>query len=230
VNKLSVVIIFTSVFLSGCAGMSNKYESAVNSYAGNIPTGYKTFYIIPENKNINRDDLSFSDYSKKLARVLSQNGMVESYDIKNTDFIILLGYAVGDPKQNVGSYSIPEWGQTGVASSNTYGTINSYGNYSATTTYTPTYGITGYENGVYTYTTYSRIVDVNAYDGRLYQTNGQAKNLWSTRIASVGESADLRSVYPYMIFAAKPYFGKSSGSVITISVKENDPQVAQINY
>ena len=44
---------------------------------------------------------------------------------------------------------MPVYGQTGISSSNTFGTINTFGNtstYSGSTYYTPSYGITGYQN------------------------------------------------------------------------------------
>lgn len=105
---------------------------------------------------------------------------------------------------------MPIIGQTGVSSSHTYGTLNTYGNYgiySGTTNYTPTYGIVGT-------TTVSKMQYTREL--RLYIVRAQSLGtkkldiLYEGSVKSVGSSSQLSRVMPAMIEALfKKFPGKS---------------------
>ncbi len=93
--------------------------------------------------------LEFIEFASYVERVLRAKGMQRVSEFGSADVAVFLSYGIGDPETSEYSYSLPVWGQTGVASSHTSGSVNTYGNsatYSGTTTYTPSYGVTGYQN------------------------------------------------------------------------------------
>ena len=100
--------------------------------------------------------------------------------------------------------------------------------YSGNTTYTPQYGVTGYQTEVHSYTTYTRSLQLVAYDVAAYRHDKKQRQVWKTTAISTGSSKDLRRVLPYMITAAKPYLAGNTGQSIHVELKENDPAVAAL--
>ncbi len=103
-------------------------------------------------------------------------------------------------------------GKTGVSSSNTYGTVSTYGNtatVNSTTTYTPTYGVTGSTTHTGTYTTFTRYMFIDALDLNEYKKTEKQKQIWKTTVISTGSSGDLRRVVPVLVAASKPYVAKN---------------------
>ncbi|MHC4295036.1 MAG: hypothetical protein ACYSTL_05570, partial [Planctomycetota bacterium] len=140
--------------------------------------------------------------------------------------------AISEPKEHPYSYSVPHFGQTGISSSSTYGTLQSFGNYgtySGTTTYQPTYGITGYSNHVGTYVTYTRRFNLVACDLDIYRREEKVKELWRVLAVSTGSSGDLRRVFPILVAAAQPYLGENTDrKFVKVKLKEHDDEVVQI--
>ena len=142
--------------------------------------------------------------------------------------MIFLTYAIGDPQTYQYSYSIPTWGQTGVSSANTFGTLSALGNaatYTSTTTYTPTYGVTGSTTHIGTDTIYSRFLFLDAYDFPSFSKDKTMSQVWKTSVVSTGANNDLRLVFPYMAASMKPYLAVNTGRKIEVKLPEDDPAV-----
>ncbi len=139
-----------------------------------------------------------------------------------------MGYGIGNPQNQTYSYALPVFGQTGIASSNTYGTINSYGGYSTyngTTTYTPTYGITGYQTYVRSATTYFRYFTLDALDLAEYKVTKGIVPLWKMTVTSTGSSNDLRLVMPVLVAASQPYLATNTERKVRVELHFDDPEV-----
>ncbi|MFN3610055.1 MAG: hypothetical protein ACK4Y9_13410 [Hyphomonas sp.] len=188
------------------------------------------------NENVAPNDLQFLEYSQYIERALNSKGMTRVLGAETPDIIVLVGYGIGAPEKNTRSYTIPVFGQTGISSSSTTGTAttNVYGtstyatgntNYRQTTTYTPTYGVTGYQTGVQNYTTYARYISLNAAFVDIEKDASDWQPAFETNIVSSGSSGDLRQVFPIMIAAAKDSIGISTPKAVQISISENDDAV-----
>jgi hypothetical protein len=97
--------------------------------------------------------------------------------------------------------------------------------YSGTTTYTPTYGITGSTTHIGTHTVFTRFLFLDAYDIATYAKEQKMSQVWKTNVVSTGSSDDLRLVVPYMVAAMKPYLGTNTGRRIEVVVPGDDPSV-----
>ena len=98
--------------------------------------------------------LEHKAYEQTVKQELIEKGFRET-TLDQAEIVVFLFYGIDTGKQVVSSY--PIIGQTGVSSSSTYGTVQSYGSYgtySGTTTYTPQYGVVG--TGVTSGTQYTR--------------------------------------------------------------------------
>lgn len=219
--------LFTLTFLIGASGCATQTQFivSVSSINNGISSINKTCYIGSGMENVSVDDLKFKEFSSYLTRSLESRGYKITDNLDNAEVIILLAYGIGEPQTNVAS--MPVWGQTGISSSTTYGTINPYGygsaSYTGTTYHTPTYGITGY--APISYTTYTRYAKITAYDWQQYKQSEKEVMLWQTDIVSSGSSSDLRQVFPVMVAGATPYIGENTGKSVQVTLTENSTQV-----
>lgn len=229
--RFAIISIICCIMLSACALLrpARDYVNAnVSSLASQAAQQKRSYIIVPGNKDIRPDDLQFQEYATELSRALQTQGFVPAKDVEDANAIIVLSYGIGDPQTHQYSFALPIYGQTGIASSYTSGVINSYGgaaSYSGMTTYTPTYGVTGYMPVNREFTTYFRYVLVAAYDLGPLRDSKHLVELWQTTIASTGSSGDLRRVYPVLIAAAMPYFATDTGKQVHVRLLESDDAV-----
>jgi hypothetical protein len=156
---------------------------------------------------------------------------VEDPSIANV--VIFINYGISDPVSYEKLVTKPVWGQTGVASTTSTGTINvnPYSNnitYSQNTTSNPTYGITGYRSYTRTEMVYYRFLRLEAFDFDHYKLYNEQKMIWQTDVISAGWSDDLRKIFPVLVAASKDYFGGNSGEKIMISLNENDKRIKEV--
>jgi len=225
----SIAMLFL-LFTFGCAPTVPSFKVNVDTI-GNAEESAKSYLLLPGNKDTKVEDLMFKEYSSYIDRALSDLGFVKAENFENADIAIFLGYGIGDPQEQQYTYSLPTWGQTGVSSSYTTGTVSSYGNYgsySGTTTYTPTYGVTGSTTHSGSYTTYFRFMYLHAVDLNEYKKSKQEIQLWKTTVTSSGLSGDLRRVFPVLVAASKNHIGKNTGNMVTVNLSENDISVFKI--
>jgi hypothetical protein len=217
-------------FLStGCAEPSG-YVIQVNSINDhNRPPG-KIYSLLPGNENTPSTDLQFREFAAYVNHILSAKGYSETTDPNKAETVIFLSYGVGGPKEHQFSYNVPVWGQTGVSSASTYGTINRYGNqstFSGQTAYTPTFGVVGYAAESGTYVTYWSYMVLDAYDLRESTASKKSVQIWRTATTSTTQNGDLRWVFPVLAAATKGYVGLDTGWAIHVALSEEDAVVKE---
>jgi len=226
----SITLLLCIFMLSSCATTKPKFHVSVDSISA--PGVEKKHYLLlPGNKDVKADDLQFKEFATYVHRALTKQGFVPAESFEEADVVIFLMYGIGDPQEHQFAYSIPTWGQTGVASSQTTGTMSSFGNYgsySETTTYTPTYGITGSTTHIGTYVTYFRYMVLDAVDLDEFRKTKKVVKLWKTTVTSTGSSNDLRLVFPVLVAASKQYIATNTGQKVTVELYESDEQVVEI--
>ncbi len=228
-NRLSSLF-FGALLLSGCVTTQDGFVVDVDSISGS-DLDKRSYILMPGNKDTRADDLQFKEYAAYVNRALRDQGFMPVESFEEASLAIFLIYGIGDPQEHQYSYSIPTWGQTGVSSSYTTGTVNSYkgyGSYSGTTTYVPAYGITGSMSQAGSYTTFFRFMVLDAADLDEYRKSKKEVQLWKTTVASSGSSDDLRRVFPVLVAASKRYIGKNTGRKVKVNIYEEDEQVIEI--
>lgn len=226
-HKILLIILSFSIFL--LTGCSPRVQVSINSI-GNQPQHYQSYTLMSGMKNINPDDLQHQEYVRYINKALQSKGLKPT-TFADADMVIFLYYGISEPSQENYNYSMPVYGQTGVSSSYTSGTINSFGNmatYSGTTTYTPTYGVVGSQTYSGTRTYFTRHVILDAVDAQRFKDTQEVKSLWKTTIISKGSSGDLRTIFPILMGAGQEYIGTNTGKAIEITLPEDDDRVLAI--
>jgi len=230
VNIAIIFLLFGALILSGCATMQPPACYVNVDSIGNAKDN-KIYILLPSNKDTKADDLQFKEYASYVNHVLQTKGFIPAKTFQKADVAIFLGYGIGDPEEHQYTYSLPSWGKTGVSSSYTTGTVSSYGSYgtySGTTTYMPTYGVTGSTTHSGSYTTYFRFMLLDAVDLNEYRKSKREVQLWKTIVTSLGSSCDLRRVFPILVAASKDYIATNTGKKINVKLQEDDAQVMAI--
>lgn len=184
-----------------------------------IQSHVTVFHVLPESPPQTKyaflplegqgESLEYATY-KGLIRAELSKRQFEEVPLNDATVVVAFTYSIGEGKEKL--TSVPIFGQTGVSSSHTTGTVHTYGGYgtySGTTTYTPRYGITGV--GTFSDTEYMRRLRLHIVDKASLDA-GKVKVLYEADVASEGSSSQIAAVMPTMIRALFKEFPGKSGS------------------
>ena len=224
--------IFICLGLLLCSGCGPQFSVNVDSISSGELLSNSKCIVLPADPNVAANQLQYKEYTVYVKRALANKGYVVTDNSDEAEVAVFLSYGISEPHESIYSYSSPVWGQTGVSSSHTTGTIHSFGSgmasYSGTTTHTPEYGITGYTSKIGTRITYNRFMILDAYNLEEHRKTQKEVQLWRTKAISTGSSADLRQVFPVMVAASSEYIGENTGKQIKLVLYENDKKVQNI--
>jgi hypothetical protein len=218
----ALVLAIVAALLAGCA--TTTFRSQVSGFADGT-RDYRSFILLPDGRE---DDFEYREYATYVQHILEQRGLSLAPTPAAADIAIFVGYGIGDPERTAGTYTLPTFGQTGVSQAATQGTVTVYGNtatVNATTNYTPTYGVTGYQTHVYTETVYTRFVRLKAFYLSDFRDRQELVPAFETTVVSAGSSGDLREVMPAMLLAAAPHIGRNTGRAILVDVRDDSPDL-----
>lgn len=210
---------------------SDYFEIYVNAISLNEKPEKKKYLIFSGMEDISPNDLQFKEFGRYVNRALKSQGFLPVKSVEEAEIAIFLSFGISDPKEEEYTYSVPIWGQTGVRSSYTQGSVHSFGNtstFSGRTTYQPSFGITGTKTRTEKSITFLRYMVLNAFDFKAFKESEKEIQLWKTEVTSEGYSDDLRKVSPVMVAGAMPYIGKDSGEKIELNFNDRDPEVFRI--
>jgi len=204
--KRYIALIFVfSVLLAGCSSLNVRTD--VSSFHDMGATTGVTYSIIPFNEQVG--GLEFRTYAQLVNAELKKVGMIE-VGAQDASVAIFIKYGIDNGREVQSSY--PIIGQTGVASSSTYGSVNRYGNTStlnATTYNTPSYGVVG--SGVRTDTVFHRFLELEIVEVASLKSGVAPRKLYQGKVTSVGTTGQLSAVMPYLIESIFRDFPGQSG-------------------
>lgn len=197
----NILVILLSLYLTGCITAS-KYDIRVNSFLDpDVKIDNKSFSIQSNEKVAS--PLEFKEYSNVLRKALEQKGYVFSADAKKSDILIFLSYSVDNGQTSTNVSMLPVYGQS-------YNSTvqNSYGQNLGSITTSPQnpYSPVAYQPIYSSETNYTRTIFLGAVDNIARKDTP----MWETTIISVGDSDDLRKVFPVMILGAIKHIGTNT--------------------
>ena len=99
---------------------------------------------------------------------------------------------------------------------------------SGTTTYTRSYGVTGYSTPLGSATSYFRFIVLDAYDLDVYKRENKLDQVWRSTVTSTGSSGDLRHVFPVMVAGSAKHLATNTGQKVEITLDEENATVRYI--
>jgi len=201
--RLLVLVGLLSPWLSGCLMVRSNVTAFHTLPKSPSPTTY-AFLPLQGQEN----DLEYKTYKNRVAEHLTAYQFRE-VPAASANVFVAFGYSIGAGKQRVSS--VPIFGQTGVSSASTFGTLNTYGSmgtYSGTTYYTPTYGVVGSQT--VSRTKYDRYLWLHILE-RPAAGSEKAKVIYQAEVQSAGYSGQISKVMPTMIKALFKEFPGESG-------------------
>ena len=224
--------IIATLLLSFCISVTGcKYARVgVSGFSNSAYTGGKAYWLLPGNRGVTANDLEFQEYAAQLRLALNRVGFKAATNFDLADVGIFVTYGVGDPIENQYSYSLPVYGQTGGGTYNF--SANTYSGYGSATTHgtiqqQPQYGVIGLQQVSGSTISYLRYLNLDAIDLRSYRGNNETVSAWRTDILSRGSRSDFRVVFPILVIAATPYFGKNTHKQITVDVQLHDKRLRE---
>ena len=220
-NNILIISLVLVVFY-GCSTVPTTYIGViVDSYGSDANLTKKTYMLMPEDTNINPDDLEFSEYAEKISTMLLAAGYNRTYNYNDANLLIIVRYGISDPQTY--KQSVPVIGLVPTGEKTTTGTIRGRGNnatYTEKTTEEKSFGVTGYRN--VTATVFTRHLALFCYDLDYSKINKTEKIIWKSFAVSTGSKNDLRAIFPYLTRALEQYIGKNTGQKIEKSFKYID--------
>ncbi len=222
-----LTIIFSLFIFSGCANYRS-FNVNVDSICNSSACLKKTYILLPGNKDGKVSDLQFQEFATYTEKALNAQGFRKAPSIDEAELAIILSYGISDPQSYEYTYSVPVYGQTGVSSSKTSGSVYSYGNsasYSQNTDYTPSYGVVGATTHVGTAVVFARYMVISGVDLEQFKKTGKiedAQEIWSTKANSIGASGDLREIFPILLIASQNHIAENTGKKISYSIREDE--------
>lgn len=212
--RKTLLLAIVCAVLVGCAQLIRSQISIFHE----LPRGATPTYAFLQFKE-QEGSLEHKTYENHIRQQLVAKGYRE-VPLENAEVVVFIQYGIDTGRQIV--YSYPIIGQTGVTSSYTTGTIQSYGGgyatYSGSTFHTPVYGVVG--AGTRSRTEYSRFVRLDLVD-RAALSGGNIKRVYEGRVTSQGSSGQLSAVMPAMVRALFEDFPGKSESIRTITLSRD---------
>jgi hypothetical protein len=198
-------------------GSSNKiYEDDLNFFAE--INGFRdqeqeikgAYYISPGEKSISENDLLFKEAKEYIAKALHDTGHTTTDNLDSADFVLLVQFGISDPKERVDVVSRPVYlpqynpGQTiGVFSGlNQVGTLQTSGSWST--------NYAGQSTETVRTITYSRWLNLQAFNYKEFKKSGSFNPLWKTMATSEGSSRDIRYILPGLVVVTKLHLGEDT--------------------
>lgn len=217
--KRFAVCVLTLGLLSGCATQQAKIR--VESIADPAAQQMRRFVLVSGVPNVNTGDLEFRGFAAQIGREMTSRGYIQVVSPTDADVAVFLQYQTTGPHTSTSTSVMPLWGQTGYSSSQTYGTIDQFGGYSGTTTYTPKYGITGYMPITNTNVYYVHGLRLSAYDMRML-FKGTNHEVWNATATGISSDTNLRDDFWVLVEAIGPFIGHTqSASTVIVKPKSN---------
>lgn len=200
-KKIILGILAIALF-SGCARVHS--QVTVFHELPKIDGTKKIYYTFYDNPELTKS-IEYKTYKAKIKTHLASKNFVET---KNARLRVFFVYGIDNGKTVTRSRAV--FGQTGVSSSTTTGTIR--GNtVSGTTTYKPTYGVVGHKQ--VSDTEYTRYLKLVIYDLK------NKSSLYEGKVVSEGSSSELVAVMDAMIESLFDDFPGKSGTTKTVRKK-----------
>lgn len=185
-NKFNAGLLLLLI-MAGCA---NPKSIQVNVYAENRNNQDKggTFVILAGKEEGEPSDAQRSKFQGYIEKALLLNGFKQADELEKADVAILLSYGVGPPSERDFLTTDSGLMQDNIAFGDEFGSRNYIRKEKETT--------------------YLRYLIIGAVDIKEYIKTGKIQQLWRVTATNIGTKNKLDRIFPFLVVASQPYFGK----------------------
>jgi hypothetical protein len=204
-----IIALLTSVCLLGACARKVRVEINAIAEHGEIQQSGRLAeqrcLVLPAKPDLSPDDLQFREFSAQVAASLAQRGCTPAQGLEDADLAVLLGYGIGEPF---------------VVEQHSYVVYRPWGRWSRRMPdYMPV--TTSYIFHTCGLSLEARRVD-KALGPKAEEGAKLGKQMWKVEAAHAGQWVDLRVLFPWLLAAAKDYYGMDSGQSVLVRVREED--------
>lgn len=177
------------------AAQATKVELVVNAYADPAAANATT-YVLVGGDGIAVDGLEFREYAAQIDKVLAGRGFTRATSADAAAIRITVSYSIGAPKEHHSTYRIPIY--NGPNNPTTWLPVNNDS------------------------TSFDRQLKLSASRS---EGGTSAREVWRVDVASTGGNGDLREIFPYLLMAAAPVIGTSTGKAVPVKIKVDGKEI-----
>jgi hypothetical protein len=193
----------------GAVGGGPVYRAEVQAFHRVSSNATIDYAFLPVNEQAG--DLEYESYKDLARKEFAAYGWRE-VDRDEAEVLVAMDYLLDEGKPY--TVQIPVFGRTGVSRSTTTGTVETsrFGttSYTATTTYTPRFGITGFRTR--SYEQYRRRLYVLAFDA-YERIDGKPRTVFQGTAVSEGTTPHLTPVMPFLLRSLIRQIRDESGAI-----------------
>jgi hypothetical protein len=209
-TSIQILAVCVVVLCAGCVIPVSSTVTAFHTLPANT-VGKSFAFVTLDGQDGN---LEYLKYQNDVRSHLVADHWIEC-DRGIAEFLVSFSYSIDQGR--VQTVNVPVFGQTGISGAYTTGNADSTGAYQATTTFTPTYGVTGYvPKSSVRYTRFMRlsIADRASVDSK------NVRLVFQADIVSVGNSGTIAPIVPVMLNALfKDFPGKNGETRKVVGVR-----------
>ena len=174
------------ILLSSACASPVKYNVTVDARSRAEASEGGCYVLVPGDEDVSPTSLEFLEYRAYVDEALGRKGFQRIESMDDAEIVVTFSYGIGDAETVEWNSVVPQYGQTGLSSKNVQGNFNPWtGGYSETTTYTPSYGITGYRSVRNSATLFPRHCGLGAYSRESVE-RGEPDEQWQVFVHSRG--------------------------------------------
>jgi hypothetical protein len=209
--------------LMGCAhpATTKTCDVTASAFAAPYSEASVSYVVFPLNQGVDPKDPEFLEYKSYLTRALTARGYHAAESLESAELAVFLGYGVGSPDRHESSYHMlfAEHGLTPPDAA----TENHHGRKAAVLASSrDDEASSPPSDGAPPFTRYAII---NAVDVPQYLLERRLTRVWSTRIVSIGHTADLRAMFPVILAGAWDLLGTNSRGPVRRRLEVNGAEV-----
>ena len=231
-GRMALVVVACSTLGTACATVQHAYgvivdkevEVTVNALAAPGQTTTASYVVVPGMEGVTPGDLQFREFYPIVSRALEAQGFRVANGSMPPEIAVFLSYGVGTPRVVYQRGYVMSSGST--STSQVTMNVGAPGEMPATASGTVQTSTPGELQLVSrAATVMPRFAMLVAVDAKTLLQEKRIVELWRTQMSSLGESADIRAMFPVLLAAGQPFFGTSSGKEVHKKLVPTDPTV-----
>lgn len=229
-KPINLGLVVLALLLTGCETSHKFVISAMNQPAS--LGQYRTYALASSPDTPAAESLLFREAARYLDAALLNAGFRPASSVATAEILIEVGFGVSQPQTAIRQSREPLYVQTAdrytrriVQVQGSDGKIETRAVY----TYQPGFRtVAGWTDSIQAETVYDKHLKLIAYRPTTVGGEERHQEVWNVEVSNRNSNRDLRYFIPRLVTAAMDYFDADTGSLITRTITDSDPNLRLI--